>query len=95
MSLARAATSGADAPVADASVKVETAGTERVLSDDRIRELAKWREDCVYWEDRAYWPYSSADITSRKLDAELRAILRREVGPDRVEVEFARVLRMR
>jgi hypothetical protein len=35
-----------------------------------------------------------AALAAGELDAELRAILRREVGPERVEAELARVLRI-
>jgi hypothetical protein len=59
---------------------------ERGLSDLRIRQLADW------YEDRGYRHYSPAALAAGALDAELRAILAREVDPERVEVEFARVV---
>jgi hypothetical protein len=61
---------------------------ERGLSDRRIQEHAEW------YSGRAYWHYSPAAIAAGALDAELRAILSREVGPERVEVEFARVTKV-
>jgi hypothetical protein len=73
---------GADAPVAASST-----GAGR-LSDLRIRQHAEW------YSERGYWHYSPAAIAAGALDAELRAILRREVGPELVEVEFARVIKI-
>jgi Protein of unknown function (DUF3631) len=74
---------GADAPVA-----ASANGTGQGLSDRRIAEHADW------YSERAYWHYSPAAIAAGALDAELRGILRREVGPEGAEVEFVRVIKM-
>ena len=55
------------------------------LSRRRIQEHADW------YSDRAYWHYSKNALDAGALDAELRAILREEVSPERVEIEFQRV----
>jgi hypothetical protein len=81
---APAAPKGADAPPV-APVAVSPNGTERGLSDLRIRQLAEW------YAEASYRDYSPAAIAAGVLDAELRAILRREVGPEGAEVEFVRV----
>jgi hypothetical protein len=74
----------ADAPIiADTPVP-----PPRVLSDLQVREHAEW------YAERAYWHYSPAALAAGKLDAELRTVLHREVGPDRVEVELVRILRI-
>jgi uncharacterized protein DUF3631 len=57
------------------------------LSNRRIQELAEWRSQ------RAYWHYSPNALAAGELDAELRAILRREVPEQCVEIEFERVLK--
>jgi hypothetical protein len=75
---------GADAPPV-APVAVSPNGTERGLSDLRIRQLAEW------YAEASYRDYSPAAIAVGALDAELRAILRREVGSEGAEVEFVRV----
>jgi hypothetical protein len=75
-------------PCVDAPVMASANGTGRGLSDRRIQEHADW------YSDRAYWHYSPAAIAAGVLDAELRAILCGEVGPERVEVEFARVIKI-
>lgn len=62
-------------------------GSGQRLSDRRIAELADW------YAGRARRLYSPATTVAVVLDPELRATLRREVGPERAEVEFARVLR--
>src|SRR5262249_54324994 len=62
---------------------------ERSLSSLRVRELAEW------YDDQAYRHYSPTALAAGALDAELRAILRKEVSPERVEVEFERVLPLR
>jgi hypothetical protein len=56
------------------------------LSSLRVRNLAEWRED------QAYRIYSPTDIAAGKLDAALRARLRKEVSPTHVEIEFKRVM---
>jgi len=73
-----------DASIASPAVEAEQAPLPLI----RVRQLAEW------YSDRAYWHYSPAALAAGELDAELQAVLRREVGPDRAEVEFARVLRM-
>ena len=62
-------------------------GGERGLSSRRIHELADW------YSDRAYWHYSPNALAAGALDAELRAILRKEVFPEHVEIEFERVMK--
>jgi hypothetical protein len=89
MSLARAAASVADAPVTvNAPAVASTNDTERMLGDHRIRKLVEW------YDEARYRRFSPVAIAAGELDAELRAVLRREVGPDQVEVEFGRVLRI-
>src|SRR5262245_52323101 len=58
---------------------------ERSLSSRRIQELADW------YSGQAYWHYSKNALDAGALDAELRAILRKEVSPGHVEIEFERV----
>src|SRR5262249_27366356 len=59
---------------------------ERSLSSRRIQELAEW---CSH---QAYWPYSKNALDAGALAADLRAILRKELPPWHVEIEFERVL---
>ena len=59
--------------------------SERGLSSRRVQELAEW---CSH---QAYWHYSKNALDAGALDAELRAILRKEVSPWHVEIEFERV----
>ena len=59
---------------------------ERSLSSRRIQELAEW---CSH---QAYWHYSKNALDAGALAADLRAILRKEVSPWHVEIEFERVL---
>ncbi len=63
-------------------------GGERGLSSRRIQEHADW------YSDQAYWHYSKNALDAGALDAELRAILRKEVFPELVEIEFERVMKM-
>jgi hypothetical protein len=63
-------------------------GGEQGLSSRRIQELATW---C---SDRAYWHYSPNALAAGVLEAELRAILRKEVLPEQVEIEFERVMKV-
>jgi hypothetical protein len=61
-------------------------GTEPSLSSQRIRELADW------YRDQTHRRYSNNALNVPALDAELRAILRKEcASPEQVEVEFGRV----
>jgi len=60
-------------------------GGEPGLSSRRLQELADW------YSDQAYWHYSPNALAAGALDAELRAILRKEVFPEHVEIELARV----
>src|SRR6516225_37191 len=53
------------------------------LSSRRIQALADWYADKAYYQYRA--------INAGDLDAKLRAILREEVFPEHVEIEFQRV----
>jgi hypothetical protein len=78
-------------PTAEHSVPVteRTDGTKPGLSSLRIQEHADW------YQDQAYRNYSPAALAAGALDAELRNILRQEVGPERVEVEFERVMKAR
>jgi Protein of unknown function (DUF3631) len=59
---------------------------ERSLSSLRVRELAEW------YSHQAYWHYSKNALDAGALDADLRAILRKEMSPWHVEIEFERVL---
>ena len=58
---------------------------ERGLSSRRVQEHARW------YSDAAYWSYSPNALAAGALDAELRAILRKEVSLEHVEIEFERV----
>jgi hypothetical protein len=60
----------------------------RGLSSRRIQEHADW------YSDQAYWHYSKNALDAGALDAELRAILRKEVFPEHVEIEFERVMKV-
>ena len=60
-------------------------GGERGLSSRRVQELADW------YSDQAYWHYSPNALAAGALDAALRVILRKEVLPEHVEIELARV----
>src|SRR5262245_34246411 len=60
--------------------------SERGLSSRRVQELAEW---CSH---QAYWHYSKNALDAGALDADLRAILRKEVSPWHVEIELERVL---
>ena len=62
-------------------------GGERGLSSRRIGELAFW------YSDQQYWHYSPNALAAGMLDAELRAILRKEVSLEHVEIEFERVMK--
>src|SRR5215831_12595734 len=59
---------------------------ERGLSSRRVQELAEW------YSHQAYWHYSPNALAAGALDADLRAILRKEMSPWHVEIEFERVL---
>jgi hypothetical protein len=56
------------------------------LSSRRVHDLAEW------YSHRAYWHYSKNALDAGALDADLRAILRKEVSPWHVEIEAERVL---
>jgi hypothetical protein len=60
-------------------------GGEPGLNSRRIQALADW------YADKAYYQYSAIDAGD--LDAELRAILREEVFPEHIEIEFQRVMK--
>ena len=62
-------------------------GGERGLSSRRVQEHARW------YSDAAYWSYSPNALAAGALDAELRAILRKEVSLEHVEIEFERVMK--
>ena len=66
-------------------VTASTNGGERGLSSRRVRELGDW------YSDQAYWHYSPNALAAGELDAALRAILRKEVSLEHVEIELARV----
>jgi hypothetical protein len=68
-------------------VTASTNGGEQSLSSRRVQELADW------YSDQAYWHYSPNALAAGALDAELRAILRKEVAPEHVEIEFERVMK--
>jgi len=59
---------------------------ERGLSSRRVQELAEW------YSHQAYWNYSKNALDAGALDADLRAILRKEVSPWHVEIEADRVV---
>ena len=63
-------------------------GGERGLSSRRVQEHADW------YSDQAYWHYSKNALAAGVLDAELRAILRKEVALEHVEIEFERVMKV-
>jgi hypothetical protein len=63
-------------------------GGERNLSSRRVQEHADW------YSDQAYWHYSKNALDAGALDAELRAILRKEVFSEFVEIEFERVMKL-
>jgi len=63
-------------------------GRERGLSSHQIQEHADW------YSDQAYWHYSKNALDAGALDAELRAILRKEVLSEHVEIEFERVMKV-
>jgi hypothetical protein len=60
------------------------------LSPGRIRELAAWYLDRATAQHEAN---EAGDISSAELDADLRLILREEVFPEFVEIEFERVMK--
>jgi hypothetical protein len=66
-------------------VTASTNGGEQSLSSRRVQELADW------YSDQAYWHYSPNALAADALDAALRAILRKEVSLEHVEIELARV----
>jgi hypothetical protein len=76
---------GPDLP--SAPVTASTNGGEPGLSSRRIAELNEW------YQDQAYRNYSKNDLAAGKLNAELRAILRKECFPEHVEIEFERVMK--
>ena len=61
------------------------------LSQGRIRELAHWYLDQAVAQREANRG-TSGDVNSAELDSGLRAVLREEVLPEFVEVEFERVM---
>ena len=61
---------------------------QRSLSIHRIWQHADW------YSDQAYWHHSKNALDAGVLDAELRAILRKEVLPEHVEIEFERVMKV-
>jgi hypothetical protein len=62
-------------------------GDEPGLSSQRIRELADW------YREQTHRRYNAGTLDVAALDAELRAILRKEVAsPEQVEIEFQRVM---
>jgi hypothetical protein len=64
-----------------------TDNSEPGLSRRRIQQLARW------YSDQAHQRYNDGILDTPKLDAELRTILREEVFPEHVEIEFQRVMR--
>jgi hypothetical protein len=52
-----------------------------------MRQLTDW------YSHQAYWHYSKNALAAGALDAELRAILRKEIPEQRIEIEFERVLK--
>jgi len=64
-----------------------TNGGEPGLSSQRIRKLADW------YKDETNRRYNENKLETAALDADLRAILRKEMLPEFVEAEFERVLK--
>src|SRR5262249_22987341 len=60
--------------------------SERGLSSRRAQELAEW------YSHQAYWHYSKNALDAGALDADLRAILRKEMSPWHVEIELERIV---
>jgi Protein of unknown function (DUF3631) len=56
------------------------------LSSRRVQDLAEW------YSHQAYWHYSKNALDAGALDADLRAILRKEVSPWHVEIEAERIV---
>jgi hypothetical protein len=69
-------------------VTASTNGGEPGLSSRRIQEHADW------YSDQTYRRYNENILDTAALDAELRAILRKEVFPEFVEIEFERVMKV-
>ena len=67
-------------------VTASTNGGEQSLSSRRVQELADW------YSDEGHQRYCDNTLDTAALDAELRALLRAEVLPEFVEVEFKRVM---
>ena len=64
-----------------------TKGDEPRLSSQRIRELADW------YREQTHRRYNAGTLDVPTLDAELRAILRKEVAsPEQIEIEFELVM---
>jgi hypothetical protein len=63
-------------------------GTEPGLSRRRVKELADW------YSDQGHQRHNENTLDTAALDAELRAILRGEVFPEFVEIEFERVMKV-
>jgi hypothetical protein len=61
-------------------------GIEPGLSRRRIQELADW------YQDEAHRRLSADRLDTPELDTELRRILRAEVFPEHVGIEFKRVM---
>ena len=77
--------------MSDADDSTDPNGTaEPGLSPGRIRELAAWYLDRATAQHEAN---EAGDISSAELDADLRLILREEVFPEFVEIEFERVMK--
>jgi putative DNA primase/helicase len=69
---------------------VANGGNEPGLSQGRIRELAHWYLDRATVQNEES---ETGDVSSAELDAALREVLREEVFPEFVEVEFERVMK--
>ena len=80
--------SGEKAQVQDAPVMVSTNGGTEPMSSRQIQEHVVWCEEL------AYWRFSKDALDAGALDAELRARLRKEVPPERVEIEFQRIMKV-
>jgi hypothetical protein len=75
-------------PKSGVPAMASTNGDEPGLSSRWIQEHADW------YSDQAYWHYSKNALDAGALDAELRAILRKEVFSEFVEIEFERVMKL-
>jgi len=76
-------------PVTPVTPSAGNRGDEPGLSRRRIQELADW------YSDKGHQRCRDSALDTAEFDAELRAILRKEVAfPEHVEIEFERVMQV-